>query len=214
MPPPVSAGASSRLVGTLTVDMGRCYEFGPVIGPGCEHTMVVPSSGGRCECPNCGVICEGRFSGCAAVIAKPGYVHALAPPSARQPQAVGAVAPIAENETTTRPEAPVELLSPERASKNGSSLDHVGESATVTMAPDVRRFLTELRTMLDARDAELVETFTRLEDAYTALVAKVDEVHEGQRRIEELLDALQPQIGRSDAVDRAMTSLRGFFGRT
>lgn len=190
--------------------MGRCYEFGPVIGAGCEHTMVVPSSGGRCECPNCGVICEGRFSGCAAVIAKPGYVHALAPPSARQLHAVETVQPahaVAESGLA------VEVASPDEPSANGHALDHVGDAAAVHMAPDVRRFLSELRTMLDARDTELVDTFTRLEEAYTTLVKKVDEVHEGQRRIEELLVALEPQIGRSDTVDRAVSSLRGLFGK-
>lgn len=64
--------------------MGRCYEFGVLVGEGCQHAMVVPASGGRCECEVCGVACTGKFAGCAAILAQPGYVPATAPAWALQ----------------------------------------------------------------------------------------------------------------------------------
>lgn len=59
--------------------MGRCYEFGVLIGEGCEHAMVVPESGGRCQCATCGAACTGKFAACASIIDRPGYVPATAP---------------------------------------------------------------------------------------------------------------------------------------
>ena len=59
--------------------MGRCYEFGVVVREGCDHAMVVPGEGGRCECAACGASCPGRFPGCAAIVSRPGYVPVLAP---------------------------------------------------------------------------------------------------------------------------------------
>jgi len=45
--------------------MGRCQEFGPQISPGCGHPMVAGQE--SCGCPECGVVCTGRFAGCAKV---------------------------------------------------------------------------------------------------------------------------------------------------
>lgn len=45
--------------------MGWCQAFGPQIQPGCDHSMVAgPNS---CSCPQCGVVCKGKFAGCTAV---------------------------------------------------------------------------------------------------------------------------------------------------
>lgn len=59
--------------------MGRCYEFGVVVGAGCEQPMVVTAEGGACACPDCGTVCRGRFDGCASVLARPGYSPLGAP---------------------------------------------------------------------------------------------------------------------------------------
>lgn len=59
--------------------MGRCYEFGVVVGEGCDHAMVVPAGGGRCQCATCGVACTGKFTACAAIIDQPGHVPSTAP---------------------------------------------------------------------------------------------------------------------------------------
>ena len=45
--------------------MGWCQAFGPQIQAGCDHSMVAGSK--SCSCPECGVLCPGRFAGCGAV---------------------------------------------------------------------------------------------------------------------------------------------------
>ncbi len=47
--------------------MGFCRDFATTIGGGgCAEAMVV-RDGSSCVCPGCGVVCEGRFSGCETV---------------------------------------------------------------------------------------------------------------------------------------------------
>src|SRR6266404_2329860 len=61
--------------------MGWCHEFGPQIREGCGHPMRVCES--ACSCPQCGVVCRGRFAGCAEVWARgPREVHVVSPPGA------------------------------------------------------------------------------------------------------------------------------------
>src|SRR5438067_13407476 len=61
--------------------MGWCHEFGPQIREGCGHPMRAGES--ACVCPQCGVVCRGRFAGCAEVWARgPREVHVVAPPAA------------------------------------------------------------------------------------------------------------------------------------
>ena len=48
--------------------MGWCYEFGPQVGEQCDHPMTAGES--SCMCTACGVVCTGRFAGCAAVWAR------------------------------------------------------------------------------------------------------------------------------------------------
>src|SRR5437868_7819083 len=61
--------------------MGWCHEFGPQIREGCGHPMRAGES--ACSCPQCGVVCRGRFAGCAEVWARgPREVHVVAPPAA------------------------------------------------------------------------------------------------------------------------------------
>src|SRR3954469_15894674 len=61
--------------------MGWCHEFGPQIREGCGHPMRAGES--ACSCPQCGVVCRGRFAGCAEVWARgPRDVHVVSPPNA------------------------------------------------------------------------------------------------------------------------------------
>src|SRR5437762_3395887 len=61
--------------------MGWCHEFGPQIREGCGHPMRAGES--ACVCPQCGVVCRGRFAGCAEVWARgPRDVHVVAAPVA------------------------------------------------------------------------------------------------------------------------------------
>jgi hypothetical protein len=48
--------------------VGWCAQFGPEIGAACSHVMVAGDQ--RCICPECGVVCEGRFRACPEVWAK------------------------------------------------------------------------------------------------------------------------------------------------
>ncbi|MHB1987954.1 MAG: hypothetical protein ACYCSF_08220 [Acidimicrobiales bacterium] len=45
--------------------MGWCNEFGSEITAGCDHAMQASTE--SCTCPECGVICSGRFKACPAV---------------------------------------------------------------------------------------------------------------------------------------------------
>jgi hypothetical protein len=66
--------------------MGWCHEFGPEINPGCDHPMVADAK--SCRCAECGVVCTGRFSGCADVWkAGPREVSFVRPHSAAAPKA-------------------------------------------------------------------------------------------------------------------------------
>lgn len=67
------------LLGYPFAAMGRCYEFGVVVGEGCEHAMVVTTEGGECQCGTCGAGCAGRFAACEAILGQPGYIPVTAP---------------------------------------------------------------------------------------------------------------------------------------
>ncbi len=45
--------------------MGWCHEFGVTVREGCGHPMRAGEA--ACECPQCGIVCEGQFNGCATV---------------------------------------------------------------------------------------------------------------------------------------------------
>lgn len=76
--------------------MGRCMEFGPKIGEGCDHPMVAGAV--ACACPECGAACTGKFAGCPAVWAAGPVPIPVRP---RQP------APAATPEPAAEPEPPV-----------------------------------------------------------------------------------------------------------
>jgi uncharacterized small protein (DUF1192 family) len=66
--------------------MGWCQAFGPQIRAGCDHSMVAASS--SCSCPECGVVCKGKFAGCSAVwAAGPQKVDLRRPTKALGPRA-------------------------------------------------------------------------------------------------------------------------------
>ncbi|GAC1320039.1 MAG: hypothetical protein NVSMB16_15490 [Acidimicrobiales bacterium] len=55
--------------------MGICHEFGPTIQAGCDHPMVA-NRPDACTCLECGVVCHGKFGGCATVWARgPQRIH-------------------------------------------------------------------------------------------------------------------------------------------
>ncbi|GAC1543450.1 MAG: hypothetical protein NVS3B12_31940 [Acidimicrobiales bacterium] len=61
--------------GTIGLRMGICHEFGPTIQAGCDHPMVA-NRPDACTCLECGVVCHGKFAGCATVWARgPQRIH-------------------------------------------------------------------------------------------------------------------------------------------
>lgn len=126
--------------------MGRCYEFGVSIRPGCEHVMVVPPEGGRCECTGCGARCTGQFAACATIIATPGYRPAVAPNLPMpQPQLEAAV-------TVIDPEVPAD----------GATPVAVGSVVRPDPLLSVLTEVQDLGKQLVSRDDELAELFDRL----------------------------------------------------
>lgn len=47
------------------VSMGWCHEFGVTVREECGHPMRAGEA--ACQCPECGVVCEGQFAGCSTV---------------------------------------------------------------------------------------------------------------------------------------------------
>ena len=60
-----SKARSQQVRPRMLPTVGVCLEFGPPIGPGCDHAMVAADQ--RCVCPQCGAVCRGRFQGCPSV---------------------------------------------------------------------------------------------------------------------------------------------------
>lgn len=74
--------------------MGWCHEFGVTVREDCGHPMRAGES--ACQCPQCGVVCEGQFNGCATVWAAGPRDVVLVRPDAeagRQAAFAGAVVP-------------------------------------------------------------------------------------------------------------------------
>lgn len=76
--PPVRSSIVTTFCDTVTA-VGHCYEFGVAVDASCGHAMIVAPEGGACVCSTCNAHCEGRFPACAGIIARPGYVPAVAP---------------------------------------------------------------------------------------------------------------------------------------
>lgn len=156
--------------------MGRCYEFGVLVGEGCEHAMVVPHAAGRCECATCAVVCTGRFAGCAGIIERPGYVPPTAPAWAvavgRPPERPGAAA-AAGGEL-----GPAPAPRPVRQGAEGG--ERHGPAADVGSLEAVRKQLAEhdveLATRIDALAEQVAGLHRRLAGHDEALRAVVDQL--------------------------------------
>jgi hypothetical protein len=146
--------------------MGRCYEFGVSIDEACDHAMVVAPEGGACVCATCGSSCTGRFTGCAAILAKPGHVPLAAPRRLVDlPHAAGRVTvplrpPAPEPEERSDPTPTVPTSQPilteaiDRLDKLPALVESMGGG------------IDALREELRQRDDELLSVFERLAEAY------------------------------------------------
>ena len=153
--------------------MGHCYEFGVLVGKDCEHAMVVPDAGGRCECATCGVECTGRFAACASIIARPGYVPSTAPEWA---VAVGSPAPPTPSPATpdTRASLPGTAI--------GSVADALVEAVTSQLADRDAELGARIDTLLgmvgelERQNAEQVASLHTALAELTSLVHRLDGV--------------------------------------
>lgn len=164
--------------------MGRCYEFGVLVGDGCEHAMVVPAGGGRCECATCGVSCTGKFAACTAIIDQPGYVPSTAPAWA---VAIGAPAP------APVPDEPVLPASPAAESRAPRP-----PSATAP-AGDLTELIEAVAKQLSEHDVDLV---TRI-DALAGQVGALQRQSASQSAaLEAVVAALNELVKRLDESSR------------
>jgi hypothetical protein len=139
--------------------MGWCHEFGPDINADCGHPMVADAK--SCKCTTCGVVCTGRFSGCAAVwAAGPRKVNAV-----RGSLAQRRLTPVPVDAAVQAPDAPeaqpapandaqVDALRAELASVM-RRLDDVQVEAVRTDLASVVRQLDALTSAVAAQRQEL-----------------------------------------------------------
>ena len=152
--------------------MGRCYEFGVLVGEGCQHAMVVPPGGGHCHCETCGVQCTGKFAACTAIIAQPGYVPTTAPAWAVARADPGPRVAPPEPSTVPAPAGPqnamdltelVEGVSKQLAEHDtdlATRLDALAEQID-----ELQRQSAQLRAMLQVAVAQLANVVKRVEAA-------------------------------------------------
>src|SRR5688572_23223867 len=146
--------------------MGRCYEFGVAVAEGCEHAMVVTPEGGACQCRGCGVRCEGRFPGCAAIVAIPNRV----PPAART--LVASAAAVAAE------------LSPHAAGTNGH-----GRNGTTTVAEQRAAPALPKGAAADGEQQSEVVVEQRLR-------AELQKIREAQHLLHARLNQLEHQLAK------------------
>jgi len=165
--------------------MGRCYEFGTSIVEGCDHAMVVTSTGGACVCVRCQTLCGGRFGGCTAIIAEPGRIPAYVPAWALDPDA-SALAPVAIGRARDR----IDVAPPSPASSNGMALYSNGQSAP----PAAERDPALLMAAIDRFARDIASVRAHLDGFDASVQAK--------------LDGLDASVqGKLDSLDEAITRI-------
>lgn len=169
--------------------MGRCYEFGTSIAEGCDHAMVVTSSGGACVCVRCQTLCGGRFGGCAAVIAEPGRIPAYAPAWALDPEA-SPPAPVAIGRARDR----IDVVPPTPVASNGVAPAYLNGQAAPSAPPAAERDLSLLMAAIDRFARDIASVRAHLDGFDASVHAK--------------LEALDTSVhGRLDSLDEAITRI-------
>ena len=169
--------------------MGRCYEFGVSIRDGCEHAMVVPAEGGRCECVGCGTPCTGRFKGCTAIISVGGYVPTTAPAwSLRRPEPLPTATAVTGPTVALLPPPPPSPPAPVLAERDDDVITRVQAS------------LDELGRQIEARDAELGALFDRFVDEFTRLRDEISSLGSTTSLLRSRVDDLTERLDRMVAA--------------
>src|SRR5438067_4917523 len=204
--------------------MGWCHEFGPQIREGCGHPMRAGES--ACVCPQCGVLCSGRFAGCAEVWARgPREVHVVSPPTtlarrtavpaqAQRRAPEGAGAEQARNEVLAWLQAAFDGLRDElRVLAGGlarqqavlSDLSENRDSEVATALDEVRGWAAELRNETlrlqgferAVADQLRADVSTTIEQGVDRIAnTQQDDVRQAMAQVEERAAALREETDR------------------
>jgi hypothetical protein len=192
----------------MAVFMGWCHEFGPQIGAGCDHAMQAGHA--QCECTACGVVCHGRFGGCASVWRRgPVKVVVTGPP---QQARVATAAPAAASALTATPapaaataRAPLPVAPAAMGDDFRVALDTVrADVAALHVAVKERQdavVITDAMTLAADRLADLLDTVpARIRAAVEEGVARI------QARPMAEVAPNQPELGPAVADVRRWAS--------
>ncbi|MDQ3679189.1 MAG: hypothetical protein M3378_01330 [Actinomycetota bacterium] len=204
--------------------MGWCHEFGVTVQDDCAHLMTAGES--SCHCRQCGVVCEGQFTGCATVwangprevvLARPDAQEAGPPPAPSLDHATEAVGlpPLLANgeRRTVRTAWPL---------KEGQAMK-VEPPAPAPEQVESQAETTPRRASDEARD----QVFEWLQDSFEGLNSQIrvlsdavsrqqqtlgtmTEAQAAAERLSQLADALPGRIGA--AVQEAVTAGRHLGG--
>ncbi len=203
--------------------MGWCHEFGVTVREGCGHPMAAGEA--ACECPRCGIVCEGQFKGCATVWAAGPRAVVLVRPEARADEQVlapaSASSDLARSVQTAWPLTDAQegiwlKVSPPPADEQvGTVAEQVqtvvevpaAEAAPVGPATKGARgqifeWLQDSFEGLNSQLRVLSDNLSRQQQA----LAEMSDSHAAAGRLSELADALPERIGA--AVQEAVTAGR------
>src|SRR3954451_20775619 len=145
--------------------MGWCHEFGPQIREGCGHPMRAGES--ACSCPQCGVVCQGRFAGCAEVWARgPREVHVVSPPAAlarRTPTPARVSRAPGQSSGTEQASAGAEQARTEVLAWLQAAFDGLRDELSV-LAGGLARQQAVLSDLSDNRDTEVATALTEVRE--------------------------------------------------
>src|SRR5436305_781917 len=182
--------------------MGWCHEFGPQIREGCGHPMRAGES--ACSCPQCGVVCRGRFAGCAEVWARgPREVHVVSPPAAlarRTPT------PVRVTRTPAEQAAGAEQARTEVLAWLQAAFDGLRDELSV-LAGGLARQQAVLSDLSENRDSEVATALTEVREWAAELRNETLRLQGFERAV---ADQLRADVSStiSEGVDR-MVSIQG-----
>ncbi|MDP8976582.1 MAG: hypothetical protein M3N28_09535 [Actinomycetota bacterium] len=196
--------------------MGWCHEFGVTVRDQCGHPMRAGEA--ACQCPQCGVLCEGQFNGCATVWAAGPREVALVRPDAQaaKPRSTtnGDLAAPANEGPGSAPNGVEPVAQPFGAGRRRSWSDPpdpveqpepVAEPAPIVTAADERRgqVFEWLRDSFEGVNSQLRVLSDNLSRQQHVLAGMID-AQEAAGRLSQLADALPERIGA--AVQEAVNA--------
>lgn len=198
--------------------MGWCHEFGVTVREECGHPMRAGEA--ACQCPRCGVLCEGQFNGCATVWAAGPREVALVRPDAQaanlRSTTNGDLAPPANQGGGSAPNSARPVTQPFGEGRRRSwpnppdpveQPEKVAEPAPMVTAADERRgqVFEWLRDSFEGVNSQLRVLSDNLSRQQQVL-GGMTEAQEAAERLSQLADALPERIGA--AVQEALNAGR------